>query len=98
MNYFTSAALTEGFMNKACFMHLNSRMDIPFRAQALVSKEDLRGEAILSLADGRMKAYQPLYDLLSDESFLSKLMLTYYIGFKQLLLDIYIYVMKHCHL
>ena len=76
MNYFTSAALTEGFMTKACFMYLNSRMDIPFRAQALVSKEDLRGEAIISLADGRMKAYQPLYDLLSDESFLNKLKLS----------------------
>ena len=79
MDYFTSAALTEGFMTKACFMHHNSRMIIPFRAQALVSKENLRGEAILSreailsLADGRMKAYQPLYDLLNDESFLSKL-------------------------
>ena len=98
MSYFPLDSFSENFLVKASVMHLNSRLDIPYQGQALVTRSELLEEAIITLADGRMTTNWHLHTLLADSSVLGKTIgLLTQVELKQLLLDVFNYVVKHCH-
>ena len=66
------ASLSKNFLVKASVMHLNSQLSVPYKGQALVSRNELLEEAVLTLADGRMTTNWHLYTLLADSSYLGK--------------------------
>ena len=72
MSYFPLDSFSENFLVKASVMHLNSRLDIPYQGQALVTRSELLEEAIITLADGRMTTNWQLHTLLADSSVLGK--------------------------
>ena len=64
--------INEEFMIKACYMYMNSKIKVPIRAEAIVTRSELGGCAGYSLPDGRIKVHRLLYKVLRHTSFPGK--------------------------
>ena len=69
--------INEEFMIKACYMYLNSKIKVPIRADAIVTRSELGGCAGYTLPDGRIKIHRLLYKVICHTSFPGKFKLTH---------------------